>query len=103
MNTTEDQQSNGIITSDSKFTPITNKPIPQIDADDWANLSINELYDQQSFLHTRLNIVAQNSGHPDIMAQMRLGIARIEAIIQAKNQDSQNSTDQRTNTTVGII
>jgi len=83
------KDNSGPINVNGSVTPITRKPIEQITADKWSTMTTGELYEQRSFLQSRLHLVTANSGHPDTIAQMQLGLNRIDAFIAAgDNNDS---------------
>jgi len=101
----ENKNINGPLDVNGDTTPITRKPIDQIDADQWNTMNIGELWDQRLFLQNRLNLVLSNSGHPDAIKAMQTGLANIDAIIQNKsiNHAEANKTSASANTTIGLI
>lgn len=75
------------ITMDDVVTPISKKPIEQIDAELWPDMDIGELWDQKTFLQTRHNSLVAASGHPAIIAQMQIGLDNLDAIIAHKTPE----------------
>jgi len=50
----------GPIDVNGDVTPISKKPVDQIDAVQWPDMNLGALWDQRTSLQTRLNIVLNN-------------------------------------------
>jgi len=101
----ENKKTNGPIDVNGDTTPITHKPIDQIDATQWNTMDLGDLWNQRIFLQNRLNLVLNNSGSPDAITAMQSGLANIDAIIQHKsiNHAENNTNPASANTTIGLI
>lgn len=100
----ENKNDNGPIDVNGDWTPITKKPIDQIDATQWGEMNIGELWDQRVFLQNRLNLVLNNSGHPDTIKAMQMGLANLDAHIQLKSINQSTTTNSASaNTTIGLL
>ena len=77
----------GAVSVDGDVTPTLRKPIDQVDASDWPNLSSSELWDQRTTLQQRL-VYAHQSAHPEIAKQIQNGIDTIDAILRSKAPES---------------
>lgn len=75
----------GAIDVNGPVTPITKQPVEQIDAEDWDNLNVSQLWDQRAVLVERMNYVAANCG-PHVSVQLQRGIARLDALIESKHK-----------------
>jgi organic radical activating enzyme len=85
---------NGPVDVNGDITPTTRQPIPQINADDWPEMSVSELLDQLSALQQRKSYIISFSGDPVIIRQMEEGLYRLNAIITSKSQPTNtNSRD----------
>ncbi len=64
------------------ITP-SGKSVEDISADDWADMTVTELFDQKIILNNRLSIVAAH-GTPAMMKQIKIGMMQLESIINSK-------------------
>lgn len=64
-------------------TPITQKPVQQVRADKWREMSVNELWEQKAILDGRLVAAAQIGNH-NLMRQIQLGIDTLNEMISQK-------------------
>ncbi len=64
-------------------TPISKKEIKPVDATQWHDLSIMQLYEQMSILQDRL-IIAQNMKSLPLVAFIENGIKNLQSIIESK-------------------
>lgn len=76
----------GIINvQDADVTPITRRPIENVDASNWTDLSVSELSDQLVTLSQRLTWA--NMYSPGMVLPIRKGIAQLELIIKNKQHE----------------
>ncbi len=73
------------VDTESLITPTTRTKIPQVDAGEWENLTVGELYDQMEILEQRKYYCQRHS--PMIVDDIIRGITRIELIIKRKHKD----------------
>ena len=71
------------IDTNSDRTPISQTPIERINADDWTNMSINELTTQQHILNNRM-MVAQTTGQVAAIAGIQRGLQMIDLLLKEK-------------------
>lgn len=71
------------VDADATITPITRKPIKNVDAINWSEMNLTELYDQLATLDDR-RIKLYEIGQPAVAQQVELGIARLQLIIKSK-------------------
>lgn len=69
-----------------EVTPITREEIKSVDANDWSQLNIAQLYEQLNTLEKRMEY-ARSIGHQDMMTQLSRGITRLRALIHTKTDD----------------
>lgn len=67
-----------------ELTPITKKPIQQVQSDQWRDMSVSELWDQRAILMQRLGYASQ-FGHPSMIQQISIGIEMLDALIDSKS------------------
>ncbi len=72
------------VTPESDLTPITQKEIPQVDAESWESLTVPELYDQLAILENRI-MSCKQYGQGEAATQIGNGVLRIRAIILKKD------------------
>lgn len=77
------EEENKPIPVDGNITPITKRQIHDVRAQEWQKMSINELLDQRSILHSRL-IIASQLGNDSLLQQIQVGVSRIDAFIEHK-------------------
>lgn len=70
--------------SQEDVTPITREPIKKVNANDWDNQGVSQLYDQLTTLENRL-MYARQLGHADMIKQLEKGIARLRSQINSKD------------------
>jgi hypothetical protein len=86
----------GAVDVNGDITPITRIPISHINADNWDNMSMDELMEQKSALLQRRQIAGQYS--PAIVLQLDRGILRLDTMIISKSKSKST-----TNTSSGLI
>ena len=74
----------GPVNVNGDITPITRKPIAQLNADDWKDLTADELFEQRNALLTRMQQVQQMSLDPSVFRQMQLGLQHIDSLLHIK-------------------
>lgn len=72
--------------AEEDVTPITREKIKSVDATDWDNLNIAQLYEQLNTLEKRL-FYAQSIGHQEMINQLNRGLVRLRALIHTKTDD----------------
>lgn len=65
---------------DTAYTPTENT----IQADDWGNMNINELYEQKMILQNRIFAASEIKNRP-LLLQLQQGMIQLENIIQIKS------------------
>jgi hypothetical protein len=78
------------------------KEVEVVTADEWMNMSINDLFDQKLVLNNRLNIASQY-GNPAMLKQIQAGIMQLEAIIRHKEQQHIKNINNRNRDVTGLI
>jgi hypothetical protein len=84
----ESKKSTAISVGDGEndeLTPITQKPIPKVDASKWDEMSLSELYDQKLTLEARHQACLQY-GHADAANQIQRGLQRLQLAIDKADQ-----------------
>lgn len=81
----QQQSESTAVTVDTKaiITPITRKEIPQVDAAEWDNLTVGELYLQLEVLETRKAYCNRHAVM--LVGDIQLGIKKLELIIKKKS------------------
>ena len=69
---------------DAEVTPITRKKIHNVDARNWSEMTLTELYDQLSVLESR-RIQLYEIGQSPMAQQLEKGIAALQQVIKAKS------------------
>lgn len=77
------------VTDKSNKTPITQQDIPKVEATEWKDDSLTQLYEQLTTLENRRMVVAQ-MGKFDMVRQIEAGIAHLRTVIQAKQKESES-------------
>ena len=78
----------GAVNVNGDMTPITRKPIEQIDSSEWHKLSTAQLHDQRIVLQNRMYSVANLPNGAAMYAQMQKGLAQLDAIIATRTKDN---------------
>jgi hypothetical protein len=73
-----------------------------VSADEWANMSVTQLWDQKMILNNRLTAVMQY-GNPLMIKQINAGIAQLDAIIRHKEQQNRKKINNRNRDLTGLI
>jgi len=73
-----------------------------VSADEWVDMSINDLFEQKTILNNRLNTVAQ-FGNPQMLKQMQFGIQQLDGIIRYKEQQHIKNINNRNRDLTGLI
>lgn len=73
----------GAVPVNGDITPITRRPIDQIDSSTWETLSTAELMEQRNALVSRMNLV-QSMGNANMIAAMQRGLMYIDALLQER-------------------
>jgi len=74
------------VDENSKITPISKKEILDVHADKWDTMSLSELYQQKSIMEERLFAVLSFCDNPDVLNQIKMGMNRLAAIIESKEE-----------------
>ena len=75
----------GAVNVEGDITPITRKPIEQVDASEWHKLSVAELATQRATLQQRLTMAHKFSPH--LVTPIQRGIAMLDRIIKSKQNE----------------
>ena len=89
MTKNQDDKNRPISVNDD-ITPITKKPILQVDANNWSKLSITELWEQRTTISNRLDYALQ-LGHTDMIKQIRMGLNTLDQIIAERSANSEDT------------
>ena len=73
----------GAVSVDGDVTPTLREPIHKVIPVEWADMSINDLWDQKNILLNRMSF-ASSSGHPELIPQIQKGVAMLDQIISSK-------------------
>ncbi len=73
-----------------------------VSADEWADMSVTQLFDQRIVLANRLALCAQ-FGNPGMLKQISMGLHQIDAIIKYKEQKKLKNIDKRQRDITGLI
>ena len=76
----------GAFPVDGPVTPITHRPIEQVNAEMWEQLSISQLTDQLATLRSRLIMIQTSGADVQIVRALELGILKLELLIKNKNK-----------------
>jgi hypothetical protein len=76
------------VDTDSRLTPISREKIQQVDADQWANMTASQLFEQLQILEQRKTYAARYS----VLTanQLEPGIRRLRELIKQKTNDEVN-------------
>jgi len=77
----------GPISVTDDITPITHQPVENVNANQWSNISLSDLWDERIVLENRLNYALQ-IGHTEMIQQLQSGIIRLDAVIQHRTETS---------------
>jgi len=61
------------------------KEVELVSADDWADMSVSDLFDQKIILNNRLSIVAVH-GSPAMIKQIQIGMMQLDHMIASKEK-----------------
>ena len=78
----------GTVSVNGDKTPITRKPIDQIDSSKWGEMTFEQLINQFGMLQSRIN-VAKSMGRADLTKQMENGLKLLHQMIQEKEPSEQ--------------
>jgi hypothetical protein len=78
------------------------REVELVSAEEWANMSITDLFDQQLILNNRLTAVMQ-LGNPAMIKQIRVGIQQLNAIISYKEQQKIKNINNKNRDLTGLI
>lgn len=73
----------GAVPVNGDITPITRKPIDQINSSDWDDMTTAELVDQRNSLFNRITL-AQSMGQLQLVPEMNRGLTHLDAIIKLR-------------------
>ena len=88
MTKTKDHK--GPISVNDDITPITKKPITQVDSNEWSKLSVTELWEQRTVINNRLDYALQ-LGHTDMIKQIQTGLHLLDQIIDARSASTDDT------------
>ena len=71
------------------MNPFTGKPVPSVNAQNWQQASITDLWEQMSVLNARLNTVGQ-LGKLEYIAPLRMAIAQLQETIRQRTATNEN-------------
>ena len=69
---------------EAEVTPVTRQRINNVDAKQWKDMNLTELYDQLAVLESR-RIKLYEIGQGPMAEQLEKGIAMLQAVIKAKD------------------
>ena len=84
-----------------KYTP-SGKEVELVDATEWMNMSVTQLFDQRITLNNRYAMASEYGG-PAMLKQIQMGIAQIDAIIKHKEKERNKNISKRDKDLVGLI
>lgn len=73
----------GSVPVNGDITPISRKPIDQIDSSEWANMTTAELIEQRNALQSRINL-ALSMGQAQLIPTMQRGLLFVDALLQQR-------------------
>ena len=73
-----------------------------VSAEEWKDMTITQLFDQQMILNNRLTAVMQY-GNPAMIKQITIGIKQLEAIIAYKEKQHIKKINNRNRDLTGLI
>ena len=76
----------GAVNVNADITPITRRPIDQVDSSEWKDCPVSELNEQLATLSKRAGI-ANHIGNPALLTQLNRGIAQLKHLIKEKSND----------------
>ena len=71
------------VSPDATVTPITRTPIDVVDSNQWNDMTIDQLYQQQHTLNTRLQY-AHQIGHIVMIEQIQRGLHQLYQVINSR-------------------
>jgi len=78
----------GSVPVNGDITPITRRPIDQLDASEWENMTTAELVGQRNALYNRITL-AQSMGQLQMVPAMQRGLNYLDAILQERNANEE--------------
>lgn len=81
-----------VVDHNSTETPITRQKIRQLDAEQWPNMSLNELYDQRVILANRIHMASLYGNNPGVVLQLQQGLASLDGVIMQKSYEQNEVT-----------
>lgn len=81
----------GAVPVNGDITPISRKPIDQIDSRDWEDMPFEALSEQYTMLQNRIYVV-ESMGRPDMLKQMKQGLAYLMQLIDTKRPKEDEMT-----------
>ena len=73
-----------------------------VSAEEWKDMTVTQLFDQQMILNNRLTAVMQY-GNPAMIKQITIGIKQLEAIIAYKEKQHIKKINNRNRDLTGLI
>lgn len=73
----------GSVPVNGDITPISRKPIDQINSSEWENMTTAELIDQRNSLYQRMTL-AQSMGQLQMVPAMQRGLNYIDALLKQR-------------------
>lgn len=86
----------------STHMPSTGTEVELVDASEWKEMSVVQLFDQRIILNNRFAMASQY-GNPNMLKQIQMGIATIDAIIKYKETQKRKNVDKRQRDITGLI
>lgn len=77
----------GAVDVNGDVTPTLRQKITKVNSNDWANMSIADLWEQRTTLAHRLAF-AQQHADPSVAKQIQAGINMIDQILSTKEPDN---------------
>jgi len=82
----------GAVNINADITPITRVKIEQVTKDKWPLMDTSALWDQRIILTNRM-IAANQAGHMEIAKQINVGVAQLDALLQKKSDEEEQTAD----------
>ena len=80
----------GAVSVNDKITPITRKPIDQIDASQWEDMSFEALSEEYTKLMNRINLT-KSMGRTDLAKQMNNGLNYLLQLMETKKPKNEDA------------
>jgi hypothetical protein len=75
----------GSVPVNGDITPITRKPIAQLDSSEWDNMTTTELVEQRMTLFNRMTL-AQSMGQMQLVPAMQRGLNHLDLILKERRE-----------------